>query len=308
MITPEIIASLQTQVRNFLLGLIDLRPGSGVRACAMNVGGSPGGVSTVRNGGCHAMLGSVKNPVCIGGGFMPKAEQMEQAQKFWAWITDKDKSPWKMLMQNGIELVIHPDDNLPIGWILPYETVKSTPFLLQKNFCILTRVFTEKPDNFVIWEKLLNKGLTPDDALYLASFLTKTKVENGYTYNGSNMTGAHWPLTDYQYIRSPNQRGSIYGHDTFKKMDFHAYRTGKLIDNDAQPGPKGFGDKARDAINGYFQEITPSDREIFDLTKYCQEKTSGGSFSALKFYDLDEIIDGFYRWQDQEGILDVGKN
>lgn len=297
----DVLLERQDQVRKFLLGLIDLRKAVGVKACAMILN-EASGVSTVRNGGCHASFGSILNPIVTGGGFMPTAEMMDIAEKFWAFITDKEKSPWKMLMQNGIELVIHPDDGLPIGWILPYETVKNTPFYLQKNFCILTRVFTEKHKQFIIWDKLVKKGVPPADAFYLCSLMMPTTVPDGFAANNQNLSGAHWPLTDYFYEYPKNQG---YTHPTTnKKLDFKAYRSGELIDNDQQPGTKGYGNgTVRDQINGYFQEVTPSDREVFNLEKYCTLKTSGGSFSQLKYYEIDDVIDGFYKWQDQEGIL-----
>lgn len=303
----DLIKTKQEEVRRFLLGLIDLRPGPGVKACGMNVG--KGYVSTVRNGGCHASFGPVTDPIAIGGGFLPKAEQMEIAQKFWGFITDKEKSPWKMLMQNGIELVTHPNDNLPVGWILPYETVKNTPFLLQKNFAILTRVFTEKHSNFIAWNKLLKKGVNPADALYLCGLLFPVAQTEGFSYNSSNLTGAHWPLTDYYYTyKKPDGTINLAYPTTNKKIDFKAFRSGNIIDNDKAQGSKGYGNGTnRDLINGYFQELVPSDREVFNLASYCDMKESGGSFSKTSYYELDDIVDGFYRWQDQEGILDVGK-
>lgn len=294
-ITPKIIENRTEKVRDFILGLQDLRRPPGVRASAMIQGLY--NTSTVRNSGCHAQLKEVDYPIVIGGGFFPKETEMEIAGKFWNWITDKEKSPWKKLMQNGIELVISPVDNLPLGWILPHETVSTTPFLFQKNFCILTRVFTEKYPCFEAWDKLLKRGLSPADAFYLCSFLQPAGP--GYAYTQNNTGGAHWPITDYFYKYYDNP-------GTSKKLDFKAFRSGEIIDNDKTSGTKGFGSGTyRESINGYFQELKASDRSIFDFTQYCQLKTAGGSFSSKSFYELDDIIDGFYRWQDQEGILDV---
>lgn len=304
-ITLDLIKTKQEEVRKFLLGLVDLRPGIGVRACGMNIGKN--NVSTVRNGGCHASFRSVPNPIAIGGGFFPQAGQMEIAQKFWDFVTDKKRSPWKVLMQNGIELVIHPDDKLPVGWILPYETVKNTPFLFQKNFAILTRVFTEKHKQFIIWDKLLKKGVDPADALYLCGLLFPVANTEGFSYNNSNLSGAHWPLTDYYYAHK-NADGTVDKAFavTNKKIDFKALRSGDIIDNDSLSVSKGYGiGTVRDNINGYFQELVPSEREVFDVTNYCEMKKSGGSFSQVAYYDIDDVVDGFYRWQDQEGILNV---
>lgn len=294
-ITPEIIEQRTEKVRDFLKGLYDLRPGQGVRACGMNKGLNK--VSTVRSAGCHAQLNAVPSPIILGGGFFPKESEMRIAEKFWAWVTDKDNSPWKKLMQNGIELVYSDIDKLPVGWILPYETISKTPFQFQKNFCVLTRVFTEKHQNFIVWDELVSTGMKETDAFYLASSLRKEK--KGYSVcNSQNLGGAHWPITDWEYIDTYSKR------TTSKRLDFKAFRSGEIIDNDSLPDAKGWSSSfSRELINGYFQEIVPSKRTIFDIRKNCEIVTQKGKFSSQSHYELDNIIDSFYKWQNQEGLL-----
>lgn len=252
----------------------------------------------VTGGACHSMFREVVNPVVLGSGFYPSKDQMEIAKKLWDWVTDIKTSPWKKLMVNGIELVNGSDD-LPNGFILPQETLRSTPFNFQKNFCILMRVFTEKYPQFIIWDELVSKGMDKADALYLCGAIVKTG--SGYATNTEALSGAHWPLTD----------GSTY-YSKNVAIDFNALRTGEVhFENKEMKIPtsdRWFSEQMRfkyEPINGYFQSRKKESRVRFNPISFCKQRKLQGKFIQSMYYDLDDIINGFYIWQKKEGLLRV---
>lgn len=238
-----------------------------------------------RGQACHAYLYEGKKPLALGSGFLPTKGQLPVAMRLWEWVTDKDKSPWRILMQNGIELVISEKSELPVGWILPKETLENTPFTFQKNFCILTRVLTEKYDNFKFWNTLVEKGVREDDALYLASCLIQSK--QGRISTLVQLGGGHWPLTDSRGYSNEAMKDSC-------QFDWKAFRSGNINPS------RGHGPYA--VINGHFCQNERTDYMMFDPGT-IPYKNSGGRFSQIKEYDLDTILDEFYKWQDNEGVL-----
>lgn len=281
------------KVRSFLKEIAKDRANKNYHAYAYLI--SENSKRIIRAHACHAGLTELKNPIVLGSGFLPTEDQMEVADKYWRWVTDPDISPWKALMTNGIELVIG-DDKLPVGWILPEKTLRETPFYFQKNFCIATRVFTEKYEHHKIWAKLVDKKMHPGDAYYLASMLdpiNKTKANPGYTLSMcANLSGSHWPISDIQY--------QLYGPSPKRKQKAFNFRMFKTGDYNKEH-------KANDGlctINGYFQSFTENMRNSFNLLN-CKQSVMKGSFSQTNYYELNDIIDEFYKWQDVEGVLDV---
>lgn len=276
--------SPEEKVRSFLKGLPEINRGNG-HAYGMVIGDR---TCTVRAGPCHSMFNSVPNPKSLGSGFRPKQEQMPLAERFWQWVTDPDKSPWKKLMLNGIEQVLA-GNSLPNGFILPEKTLKETPFNFQKNFCILMRVFTEKYDCFEIWNTLLDKGLPETEAFYLCSTLMSGNPAGYTTATSQHLSGGHWPLTD----------GATY-YSTTKWLDFDKFRSGDIKLEERSGTEK---------INGFFQ-LTSKNKRLsrFNPGSWAKPIITQGSFSRSTYFELDDIIDGFYKWQDKEGITCVTKS
>ncbi len=278
MVTPEVVEDEITpkeEVRKFLSSLENVS-GSGF-AYWKYIGEI---TSESRGSVCHSGLSGKKTPLSLGSGFLPTKKQLPVAERFWEWVTDKDKSPWRVLMQNGIELV-RGTNGLPVGWILPKKTLLETPFTFQKNFAILTRVFTEKHENFEFWYLLVNKGVREDDALYLCSCL---RYQDGKTTIQNQLLGSHWPLSDYVGYDI---------HSVFTNFDWKAYRSGNINPVSQYAGLR---------INGHFCQTKENNYKQFDPIK-IPYTLSKGAFSQVKEYDLDVILDEFYKWQDEEGIL-----
>lgn len=153
---------------------------------------------------CHASFIDKPNSILIGSGFNPTVDQASKLKKFWGWITDSNSSPWRKLTTLGIELV--EDKGLPKGWIINEDVIKKVPFDFIKNFAILTRIAVEKYDVIERWDKYIQEfELHPADAFYLAA------VQN------ANLTGGHFPLTDYDFYGTNNGL-----------MDWEVYKTGNV--------------------------------------------------------------------------------
>lgn len=272
--------------------LLKISPGSQGEANAYSkiVGDTE---NIVSNGPCHAQMLEVNNPVCLGGGFAPSEEMMPVAKKVWEWATS-DKSPWKCLMKNGIELV--EKDGLYKGWILPEKTLRETPFNLHKNFCIFTRVISEKFNRFKTWDNYVSLGVDPTDAFYLCSM---SWLNDKQVTAGGDINGGHWPLTDYtnEYNKVPAK------HSTLTLLDWKAYRTGELDFTRYNPRDnKTYKGYLRPLVNGYFMHPVPVDYKPFKLTKLPMTPVKG-RFSSAAYYEVNDVLDEFYKWQDSEGIL-----
>jgi hypothetical protein len=275
------------QVRKFLLDIPRTSQGHGcAHALSINKDNRR---CTINGVICHAQFNTkiVTNPVSIGSGFLPSEAQLPILMRFWDWVTS-DRSPWRLLVKD-IELVRR-DNDLPVGFIFSDKVVKELPFDFLKNFCILMRICTEKYSQLVIWDKLVNSGIEESDAFYLCGSLLNNT--HGYSLNTFNLQGAHWPLTDF-----------IGSYDKKEKfLDFEAYRTGKIHTNNSEINNP-YKPLKYDQINGFFEQRKKSNRKNpFNLILFCKKKETKGRFTSVFYYELDDIIDGFYKWQAEEGI------
>jgi len=222
---------------------------------------------------CHSGLRAVNNPKLLASNFNPIPERLEAANHFWDWISDPKRSPWRKLFSDGIELIRDPE-GIPKGWIIEGDILKKTPFNFQKNFCIATRVFCEKPKNFDFWWMLVQKGVDELDALYLCSSCQGTKDKVSISSYG-NLSGGHWPLTEQ----------SNYG----AFLDWNALRKGEP--------------NFDSTVGGTINNIWCKTKGNPFLLKNVKTTANQGAFSTSVLYNLEDILQEFHKWQDKEGLL-----
>lgn len=228
----------------------------------------------VLQGACHANL---REPPVRGGnlisiathiGITPKT--LDIGNSFLEWVLDNRISPWKKVLNYGHELVVDPQDKIPVGVILPQETLESVPFNFIKNFCILLRIFSEKSLVSSEWYNFVHKfKLDPRDAFYLVSGFNKNG-EN-YTRETLNLSGWHHPITD-------NYSG-VY-------LDWNKYWTGNI--NSCCRGQ---------TINGYFGTNTPV--PSFSQVELETHKLERGTFNPrpIRVLKDDDLVSQFNNWK-----------
>lgn len=145
---------------------------------------------------CHAEFKDDYNWLHQGSQLFETTENTNLHKKFWKWITHKD-SPWYILSKH-IEPTYNKTSGLQTGWMVDQDKIKDIPFYFVKNFAILTRVLTEKPNNFAFWEYAVDAGVDPRDAFVLCSYFSYKNNKIEYSgERGTNINGGHWPI---QYL------------------------------------------------------------------------------------------------------------
>lgn len=148
---------------------------------------------TILDGACHAIFDNDHKWFYHGSQLFETVENKSLKKKFWEWITHKD-SPWYLVSEH-IEPTYNKTSGLQTGWIVDQDKVKDIPFNFLKNFAILTRVLTEKSDNFSFWKYAVDAGVDPRDAFVLCSYFSyKNNLIEYSGSRGSNIEGKHWPL------------------------------------------------------------------------------------------------------------------
>lgn len=234
----------------------------------------------VLSGACHAMMREVGNPIICAGGLVPSKEQSEDCELFWKWVTSK-KSPWYCLTK-GIETV-RDKDNLIIGWLLTDRKIlSSVPFSLLKNLCILTRSFTERNNTWKTWCLLVKKGMSEGDAWYFSSVFSLCDYANAREglINLELRSGAHWALTDIQQ----------------ENVDFKILRGEKPVNLKAKSNSV--------RVNLHFLAQPLIQAPVYNV-KDLKYAPTQGRFSTAHYYLLQDAVDDFYKWQDQEEKLRV---
>lgn len=149
---------------------------------------------------CHASFSIDYKWFYHGSQLFETIENKSLKKKFWEWITHKN-SPW-YLVSKHIEPTYNKTSGLQTGWIVDQDKVKDIPFKFLKNFAILTRVLTEKPNNFAFWEYAVDAGVDPRDAFVLCSYFSHKNDLIEYSGSrGSNIYGGHWPLQNLDIRR-----------------------------------------------------------------------------------------------------------
>lgn len=285
----------EERARNFLLGLNS--DGGWHNVNAINVGHS--GNSTVVGGGCHGGLSSLSTPLALASEVAATPADHERFNRWWAWMTDREKSPWKALMQHGIELVLHKNGN-PAGFILPRQTLEEVPFRFQKNFCIQARTFQESYARWVLWDYLIEEyKMDRTDAYYFISvmgphskdYVTRSPFKPEYLIISSLRTGGHWALTD---VEQPD------GWEA--KINWNVLRTGDIDKGVNTQGKSVYNTQ----INAFFMWPKPDYKEYKIWRPNQAELISTnqkGRFSQIQAITIPAAIDSFYKWQDEQGIL-----
>lgn len=286
----------EKEVRNLLLKLRD--DGGWHLANGYNAS-SDGQISRVTGGGCHGSLRAVINPGALGAEATAAPEDHERFDRWWDWCTDKDKSPWKALMQDGIELVRHANGN-PAGWIIPKSTCLRVPFSFQKNFCIHTRSFQESYHRWVLWDQLVQEyKMDKLDAYYFVAVMYPANMGTARKpFRTENLTvsdarsGGHWAMTDT----------SEKFHSYFTaRVNWKVLRTGD-IDLDVNKSGKSVNQVQ---INAYF--MWPKPENSYENWKpdaaVMAAQNQKGRFSTSKLISIPIALDAFYKWQDEQGIL-----
>lgn len=256
----------------------------------------------LRHKPCHySFLNSDNYPLSsVGSQFFVLEETRQVGEKFWKWISDPDISPWKKLFQKGTIKLLRNKDDLPFGWTYSGKGINEVPFNFIKNFAIATRMISEKPKKLECWSLFCDKGVHPGDAWFLTTVVTGSSNSKNIVSDDTmgSRQGGHWPLSDCV--------SKIYYHGQEKPLtrflDFKKIKTGEV---DFNINPKQvYGNYYYDIepINGFFQDTSTKDRKIFTLKDHCTLNTNKGRFSNASSFNIDDVIEGFYKWKDQEGI------
>ena len=225
-------------------------------------------------GACHASLKDLKDRIVLTGGLIPVKSQMEDCELFLKWICS-EKSPWYSITKN-IEIIRV--NNLVNGWLIQGDDLKNAPFYLLKNFCILTRSFTERYDSWRFWANLVRKGVNPGDAFYLCSCFQQN--DRGLVTLMDLRSGGHWAFTHSR-----------------EKVDFDLLRGNKQQIKEVKSDTT--------VVNLTFLK-QPVERDIpFQIQKIPSHHIEGSIFSRAMGYDVQEILEAYYKWQDEEGSLSV---
>lgn len=221
--------------------------------------------------GCHASFPSFEeNPgdFWIGSGFYGLPNQKEYVLKFWDFLCDQEKSPWRVLTRD-IELILNSKKD-PRGWILSPDSSEGISMKLIKNFAILTRTFHEHRTPLDFWNKLVEIETDPRDAFYLCRFFVLDDYGLRTSHNVHN--GVHWALTE--------------------SLDWEVFWNGHIYKN-----PNG-------SINGYFYDshskIRPfynhfiNDKSLYEVRSI---KNSFGNTYEMRSYDLDKVLKVYYDWK-----------
>lgn len=259
----------------------------------------------IDDGPCHAQMHLTENWEILGSGFYtghniktvpPREWKPEDTKriglKFWNWITDVHNSPWKEIAKLKPVPILHPKDkDVFLGWYIinPKDGTSPHPNFL-KNFCILTRIFSEKFAKIRSWDKFTEKGMDESEAFYLCSAVVNSGVANetSFTTDAFGITGGHWPLTD-NYDKA---NGNFNYHF---QINWNTYRNGNI--------PKVAN---KQPINGFFLKKENDDKEYkwFKLDDYKDKvEILNGKFSRLTIMDIDNTIKAFRKWQLDYNIL-----
>lgn len=240
------------------------------RAYSIQISKVPGPDLRIEAGVCHASMQPRKDKI-IAAGF----QETEDNKHWFNPLKDfliSDKSPWKSLIhdKNGLEYVYK--DGRVKGWILPESIVLTSPFQLIKNFTIFTRSITEHSGCFYFWWKLVESGMSMNDALYFChKFQLDKSVISKATNADSLINGWHWAFTDQNDFNWP------------------ALRTGVLNTTPI------------DRTNYHFRTTTPSKGYSCYYTR-LQAKEIKSRFSSYTSYEFDEILQEMDSWMKQKGV------
>lgn len=205
----------------------------------------------------------------------------EMIDNFWNWVSDKNKSPWKILFLNDDMKLIKDDNNKVKGWVLTNTEKKyDNYFGLVKNFAILCRSVSEKEKRWVFWNHLVSKKkVNPTDAFYMISLCLSIGPENEILTWADERAGGHWALTDLK--------------GTFTGLDWKKFKTGNV---DKPIGP---------IINGYWCSNTQGTNNPIQLSDFSISTKKGKFGNVSSAFTIHDLIDGFYKYQDDRGYLDV---
>lgn len=230
------------------------------------------------NSACHAAMRKVNKPKALASAFSVNEERYEDGIKFWNFITS-DKSPYRSLMENGIELVHEPGVNLK-GFILPEETVVPADSYFLKNFCILMRGIIEWGPCLRAWRCLTEAGLSPEEAFYLCyNFQVHDNGTSVVYRTTDNLNGSHWPLTDG------------YGYYSNFIFDWTAWKSGKPNKRSDEMPVNSCWCKLKKLDPNYRPFISERAKylDVLGITKT--------KFSQVKILTVDDIVTAFNNWK-----------
>ncbi len=156
-----------------------------------------GGVWELKTDYCHRYLSVDRNTKHMASMVRCRLENLDVFNKAWAWITSPI-CPWFSL-SNMVTLVRDKND-MPLYWEAGEDFFKAHSQEMIKNFSILTRQLYEKEFRWKLWARLVDDGLDPREAFYVASFFYPLEArpdEYYFTYADMSSNGAHWPINDH---------------------------------------------------------------------------------------------------------------
>ena len=263
--------------------------------------------NSVRGGACHATMTkpSGKSKYLFGGFTPYDASKTDLTMRVWDWMSDPNKSPWRKLLRDGVELAYRTEDKVLVGWVIQGPILDELPWQFFKNFAIATRVVAEKHKSFELWDYLVRTcHLDECDAFFLVSRMqTVLNDPKKLTEDKNfNIQGGHWPITDFdpRHIYSYGVKEKDIKENCYK-LDWNAFRTGEIHDHKNKKShysPNVF--QQPENINGFFQNKLSYMPWMIDK---IPKKFTEGRFNKAEYYDLDDVLDSFYKWQDEENLI-----
>lgn len=266
---------MSEKLRSFLIGLPFNRRANHATECGAEI------YSTI-DGACHYNFKFLQNTKAWASGLLGTDNNEDIVELFWKWVSDKKFSPWKHLFIDDDMELVKTDTGKIKGWILTNTDRKYDKiFNFVKNFAILCRSVTEKPHRWKFWYYLVTKkNINPTDAFYMASVSVPIGDIKGESLQWMDeRVGGHWAITDYQEFNF--------------QLNWKMFRSGTIKPPSFSGG----------LINGFWCDGCDKNKPFSLNDINTVAKKSKFFNQTTSTFKMDDLIDGFYRFQDDREYL-----
>lgn len=151
-----------------------------------------------------------RKPMAIGSCCPIKETNKEFAQPWCDYLMDKDLSPFRSILpEEGFEFIKNANGE-QTGFLIKSDFIEKYNKNITKCLMIAMRACCEFPASMRLWKVLMEKGLTPGDALFIVSRFSMDTAGNIRKSNVSNFN--HWIV--------PQQKFDVEGFNEGKmRMD-----------------------------------------------------------------------------------------
>jgi len=138
-----------------------------------------------------------RKPMAIGSCCPIKESNKEFAQPWCDFLMDKDLSPFKSILpEEGFEFFKNAKGE-QTGFLITSDFIEKYNKSITKCLMIAMRACSEFPAHMRLWKVLMEKGLTPGDALFIVSRFSMDVAGNIRKGNVGNFN--HWIVSQQKF-------------------------------------------------------------------------------------------------------------